>query len=101
MGILRYHSICFDGPLCIKIETCKGFDGEDIDFVYQDLLEVDSNSTEEFIETMTKAKEGEKFRLDLDCEGRDVFFDEDQLYAVFDREDVEALIARLQNCLDR
>lgn len=37
--------------------------------------------------------------LDFESEGRDGLFDEDQLFAVWDREDVAGLIARLQEAI--
>jgi hypothetical protein len=37
--------------------------------------------------------------LDYDCEGRDGLFDEDQLFAVWEREDLTRLISRLQVAL--
>lgn len=42
---------------------------------------------------------GDSLRMDFDCQGRDGCFDDDQLFAVWEREDVLALIARLQGCV--
>lgn len=42
---------------------------------------------------------GETLRFDFDSEGRDGCYNKDELYAVWDNQDIENLIARLQQCI--
>lgn len=47
-----------------------------------------------------EGQSGASFPVDLDCEGRDgLYAEDDALYAVWEKTDVEALIARLQLAL--
>ena len=92
----KYEPGHFD-ELMIKGETL-----EFNDFCEQQILEVESNSGDfgEFIDILeTAEKEGKSFNLDLHCEGRDGLFDNDQLFAIFEKQDVEMLIERLKECL--
>lgn len=87
---------CFFGPLEIKGESI----GE-IDFYVQQIADaVDANNTEEFSEILFDAEENKaSFKMDLHCEGRDGLFDDNQLFAVWEHDDVIALIERLQKLL--
>lgn len=50
---------------------------------------------------LIKAESGDvDFRFDLNCSGRDGLFEDDQLFAIYDKEDVKQLIERLQGILD-
>jgi len=85
---------CFFGEICIKGETLNN------DFSFQSLLNIKSESSEEFISILEDARaNGNSFQLDLDCEGRDGLFDKDQLFAIFEKQDVIMLIDRLSECL--
>jgi hypothetical protein len=70
------------------------------DFMFQNLLEVDANDTGERLELETAAKlQGAQMKLDLDCPGRDGMYNERAYFVVFEKEDVEGIIARLQPVL--
>lgn len=69
------------GEISIKGETVA-----DVDFYVQDLTQLEDTFSD-------------NPQLDLYCSTRDGFFDEDQIFAVFDDTDVENLIARLTECL--
>jgi hypothetical protein len=78
----------FFGEICIKDETIAGT----TDFRYRNLVTLDVESSNERIELLDLAEEnGCSFPLDFYCEGRDGIFDKYQLYAVFERADVEGL----------
>jgi hypothetical protein len=85
---------CNLGELRIKGATW----GNDFLVQYTDTIKCkDSN---EFFEILTKAWiAGESFEMDFDCMGRDAMFDDSQLFAVFDPDDVKQLIERLQQCV--
>lgn len=44
-------------------------------------------------------QEGSDYRFDIDTYSRDGMFDKDQLFAVYDNEDIEQLIGKLKECL--
>lgn len=77
--------------LMVKYETLTN------DWVYQDLLfNVDGESSEEASEKLTNAEEhGSSFRLDLHCGSRDGIYDDNQLFMVYEKEDVKRLIKKL------
>jgi hypothetical protein len=58
------------------------------------------NDTGEFVERLSDAAEnGVSIAMDFDTSMRDGLFEDGQLFAVYERADIEALIARLQRCL--
>lgn len=86
---------CIFGNLCIKGDTIAG-----VDWAYQSLHDaIECDNSEEFAEKCFRAAEhGESLTLDLDCMGRDGGFELDRLFAVWEPQDVQALIQRLQEC---
>jgi hypothetical protein len=83
--------------------TIKDATVGDNDFIYQDLIPwfVDTTDCTHHDDQLMATRIGASSPpLDLE-EGtsRDGFFDADQLFAVFEQSDVEALIARLQRAL--
>jgi len=88
----KFTPIVF-GDLTIKV----GNSSVGNDFVTQGLIEPDcSNSNDYYDALLGPVERGESFKLDLDCCGRDGLYDEDQLFAVYERADLDQLIARLQ-----
>lgn len=91
-GILYsdFEPFSFSG-LKIKGETW------DSDFIYQDLIgNVDAPSSSDSFDVLYNANEtGESFSLDFDCGCRDGLYDNDQLFAIYETEDVIGLINRL------
>lgn len=89
----KYRTMNFQ-DICIK-----GGPSE-VDWAYQDLLEIKANSSEEMYDILEDAeKNGTSFDLDLECMGRDGLYDKEQLFAVFELKDVAYLIARLQQVI--
>ncbi len=86
---------CVFGDLCVKGETI----GESVDFFYQTIT--DAIDTGIYVETVLHhaEKDGSSLAMDFNCQDRDGMFDDDQLYAVWEREDVTGLITRLQTAL--
>jgi hypothetical protein len=77
------------GEICIKGGNIAGTP----DFRYRGLIMLDVEDSGEHIETLDLAeKTGCSFPLDFYCEERDGLFNRGQLYAVFERTDVEGLI---------
>jgi hypothetical protein len=89
----------FDG-LCVKHDTMFGFDGTATDFGYQDCMEVLADGSEEWLNVIENAEnKGASFSLDLNCGSRDGLFDKDQLFAVFEQSDLEALRGLIGSCV--
>ena len=86
---------CVFGPLSIKGETWGN------DFLMQEIVSaVKSHDEGEFYGTLEDSRtEGKAVRLDFNCQGRDGMFDDEQLFAVWDDEDVCGLIDRLTECV--
>lgn len=91
----KYQPCCFD-TLAIKEETSFS------DFWVQDLVPwfegVDDSGG--YFDTLARMAKGVSSPpLDYDCTSRDGLFDAGQLFAVFERDDVVALIARLTRAI--
>lgn len=85
---------CVFGPLEIKGESLSN------DWFVQSLNTVNGRSSDDRDLVLDEAEEsGVSFSFDLNCEGRDGCFENNQLFAVWEKEDVEALITRLQECI--
>ena len=90
----KYTPMFFDS-LEIKGETWK------CDFLSQSLHDaIECDSSDEMMTLLTDAKEiGTSLEMDFNCQSRDGIFNDDQLFAVWEKRDVEKLINRLMECL--
>ena len=72
------------------------------DFFYENITcELDCTGSDDRTDKLFSAAEtGESLLMDFDCCSRDGCFDDDQLFAVYDRRDVEMLIDKLGRCLE-
>lgn len=88
---------CVFGELSIKGETI----GEDVDFYSQSIADsLDWDYFLDFMDICSRAKEtGESIKMDFDSPSRDGLFEENQLFAIWETEDVKALILRLEKCI--
>lgn len=90
----KYRPKCFQ-EMQIKAETCGSNDfwstrvGDALAW----------GGTDEFIEITDRAEAGESVAMDFYIQDRDGLYDADQIFAVFERADVEALIERLKAAL--
>lgn len=94
----KYEPIFF-GPLCIKGETIHREGAGD--FWYQNIADaIDSDNQAEMELLMDSAeRNGSSVPLYLHSEFRDGLYDEHQLFAVWEPNDVTALIVRLQEAM--
>ena len=78
--------------------SIKGDTVAAVDFYVQQIVDaVKCNGSGEFTSVLVDAAaNGTSFALDFECEGRDGMFDDRQLFAVWEPQDVAGLIARLQ-----
>ena len=86
---------CVFGELQIKGESWS------CDFLTTSGLSssVKCSGSDEFFELLERAKNtSESLAMDFDSEGRDGCFNKDQLFAVWENNDIESLIKRLNLC---
>lgn len=72
------------------------------DWFYQDIVgAIDSTGSDDWSNKLFESAEtGKSLAMDFDCQGRDGCFEPDeQMFAVWERADVEALIERLKATL--
>jgi hypothetical protein len=95
------YAPCFFEGLLIKGETITGFSGEPIDWYYQQIEDsIESSGSDEWAAKLEESElTGKSIAMDFETQGRDGCFEDGQLFAVFEPQDVEALIARLQRCV--
>jgi len=93
--VFTKYEPCIFGDLLIKGESLPN------DFCYQQIADaIDCNDSGEFsYKLFTSQKTGEGVPMDFDCQGRDGCFKDNQLFAIFERADVEKLISRLKDAL--
>lgn len=96
----KYEPYLFD-HLAIKGDTWPhGNDPIRSDFLYQSVTHsFDRADSTDFGDVLDRATAGGTVPMDFDTTARDGLFDEEQLFAVWDRHDVEALITRLRKAL--
>lgn len=89
---------CIFGPLMIKMKTLSTND-----WVEQQIVDsIDCTGSEDFWNKLNSAEHaGFSVDMDFNCCGRNGLFEgEENLYAVFEKKDIEQLIARLELCLN-
>ena len=92
--LYSHYEPCNFGNLQIKGESIR-----DIDFYSQSITDaIDCDSSGEFADILFAAQEtGRSFKMDFYCESRDGMFDSNEtLFAVWEKDDIEQLIKRLQ-----
>lgn len=78
----------------------KGATVVGVDYYEQAIPDFDWDNTDDRFESIRSAAEdGCELKIDLRTETRNGMFDKEQLYLVWDRDDIESLISRLKECL--
>lgn len=102
IGLKEFLSLS-DGTVFMKYSPCN-FEGLSVklqsldnDFVYQDMAtEVESESSGELFDILDDSeRNGSSFNLDFDCGSRDGMYDQDQLFAVYEVDDMNGLTKAL------
>jgi len=93
--VFSKYAPCFFDDLQIKGETWE------YDFVSQSIADaIECSGSDDFSSKLESAElTGKSLTMDFDSYGRDGLFDGDQLFAVWESNDVKALIERLTLCL--
>jgi hypothetical protein len=95
--VFAKYKPCYFEDLCIKGDSIL----ETKDFFYQDIVgAIDAGDSGEWSDLLFKSQEtGASLAMDFQCQGRDGCFEADQLFAVWERQDVQSLITRLGEAL--
>lgn len=91
---MKYEPCIFD-TLSVKGETWEH------DWTYANIsYEIESTDSGDFAAKLEDAERNPSMSIpmDFDCYGRDGCFEDDQLFAVYDKADIEGLIAKLLKC---
>lgn len=92
--VFSLYTPCNFGDLRIKVAT------QEYDFVFDDIIGAfDFENTGDFIDKCRSMERGASIPMDFACSQRDGLFDNCQLFAVFDPDDVVRLIERLKRCI--
>lgn len=95
-----------NGTVFSKYEPCyfnglmiKDMNSGEIDFYYMSLIgNVDSTHTGDFFDKCEEAqKTGRSLKLDFDVIERNAMYNKNQLFAVYEKEDIEGLVKSLTN----
>ena len=98
----HYRPIILEG-LYIKGETIY-CDGNPCDYIETELIHtIDVSGSDEFFDKMIEAEKDSSFsmKMDFECTVRNGFYNEDQMYAIYEKKDIEGLIQALQKALER
>jgi hypothetical protein len=89
--------------LNVKGEVWKDQNGKDFEFLYKSLLYmVDCQNSAEESDILNSAEhQGTIFKMDYDCYQRDGMFDDNQLYMIYDKEDIRGLIGALEEVVEK
>lgn len=91
----NYQPCVFSG---LKIKQSTIYDAEKpIDFIFESLIgNIDANDSGHFVDLLTESEEQKtSISLDFDCGERDGLYEEEALYAVYEKSDIEKFIAKL------
>jgi hypothetical protein len=94
----NYQPHVFDG-LFIKDDSLPN------DFFTQNLIaEIENEDTEDYFKKLDSCMKGESVRLDFNVSSRDGCFDEEQMFAIYEEQDlfglIEALLKSYQTLFD-
>ena len=94
---------CKYTPCCFSDLEIFGGDCGGIDFVSASLTGwVESEGSNEMFDILERAeKTGESFKLDTECYGRDGLYEDKQLFAIYENEDILQLIETLKKGLTK
>ena len=95
----RKYEPCIFGELGVKVSTIKDVGGEPIDYVTIGTEQIDDSNFNEVHEFLCgDALNGVSFRFEYESTSRDGLYDDDQMYAIYDDDDIDQLIAFLESC---
>lgn len=95
--VFAEYEPCFVRDMRIKGKNCVSNN----DWLYQELdLALDCKNSGEMIDLLDESeKTGKSIAMNFNCQSRDGAFNDTQLYAIYEKQDVKQLIARLTETL--
>ena len=95
--VFSYYEPCCFRDLMVKASDLKGWE---MDFLYDNIIGgIKTVSSEDFSTKCDQMEMGESVPMDFEYTSREGLFDDEQLYAVYEKEDIEKLVKRLQKTL--
>lgn len=95
--VFSYYEPCSFREFMIKVSDDKEWP---TDFLFDSIIgEIDTVSSEDYLTKCEMMEKGESVPMDFESTSREGLFDEEQLYAVYEKKDIEKLIARLQKTI--
>jgi len=87
---------CIFGDLFVKGETWEH------DFLLENITnEIESGSSDDMTDKLFMAeKKGDSVKMNFDAIRRDGMMEDRQLFAIWEKEDIKGLIAKLNKCLE-
>ena len=89
---------CIFTSLKVKKSTLYS-ENKPIDFIYESLIgNIDAESSNHFVNMLYDAEEKKtSLPLDFECEERDGLYEDSQLFAIYEKQDLENFIQKLQS----
>lgn len=95
--LFSYYVPCVFTELCVKTGEVNQYLS---DFLVDNLIgALECNGSDDFIEKCEEMENGKSVELDFEFTGREGLFEDKQLFAIYEKKDVEKLIERLQKTL--
>lgn len=96
------------GTVFTKYQPCSFEDvrikdeSNEIDFFYSDISgAIDHRGSDEFLQQCIAAEKGASIPMNFDGLARDGLFDQDQLFAVWEPQDIQQLVDKLLSCMPK
>jgi hypothetical protein len=84
----------------LKVKQSTLFDGKKpIDFIYESLIgNIEANSSDHFVDMLDDSENNKSsLPMDFECGKRDGLFEEEQLFAIYEKKDLEDFIQKLES----
>lgn len=92
--VFSYYEPCSFRNLNIKVSDLSG--GYINDFLYDSVIgSINSESSTDFMDKCVQMEKGDSVPVDFEQTSREGLFDDGQLFAIYEKKDVEKLIKRL------
>lgn len=95
----KYDPVIFNG-LYVKCRNIYNHENKPVDYVFESLLEnVYFENSSDYSTALIEAEEkGSSFKLDFDCSERNGLYEDDALFAIYEKEDIIKFIQKLSFC---
>jgi len=96
--VFAKYEPCFFGELCVKDDTIDCT----CDFYYSELCcDFEHGGSSDFVDKLATAQQDRTHSIPVDFHGvqRDGLFERDQLFAVYEQADLDAMIEKLRSCV--